>query len=71
MIAMMKLGERGRKCRVALIAIADRYLMHRLPGSGREAPEPNCPAVQAFTLDVIEAITIDAILNCSVRLTMP
>lgn len=26
---------------------------------------------QAFTLDVMEAITIDAILNCSSRLTMP
>src|SRR5678816_4561949 len=37
---MMKLCEHGRKCRVALIAIADRYLTHRLPrnGSGREAP---------------------------------
>lgn len=71
MIAMMKLGERGRKCRVALIAIADCYSMHRLPGSCREAPEPHCLMAQAFTLDVIDAITIDAILNCSVRLTMP
>src|SRR5262245_19839337 len=28
---MMKLRERRRKCRVALIAIADRYSTHRLP----------------------------------------
>src|SRR5215813_272916 len=28
---MMKFGERRRKCRVALITIADRYSTHRLP----------------------------------------
>ena len=37
------------------------------------APEPfhERLGVQAFTLDVIDAITIDAILNWSARLKMP
>jgi hypothetical protein len=40
---MMKLGEIEGKCRVALIAIADRYSANRLFENWlrRKAPEPN------------------------------
>jgi hypothetical protein len=73
---MMKRGSFRRKCRVALIAIAGRYSK----GTGKkiapaaQAPEPEEGRIDtyaAFTLDVIDAITIDAILNWSARLTMP
>jgi hypothetical protein len=46
---MMKLGEHGRKCRVALIAIADRYSTH--PENGLR-PESAASSPQAFTLDL-------------------
>jgi hypothetical protein len=62
------------KCRVALIAIARGYLNKpaKEMAAPQRAPEPDSERirVQAFTLDVIDAITIDAILNWSARLTM-
>src|SRR5215475_4132455 len=76
---MMRRDRLERKCRIALIAIAGRYSANptqKRNGSGRPNAEAKfcgpCGFMpQAFTLDVMEAITIDAILNCSSRLTMP
>ena len=56
MLAMMRRAGFVRKCRFALISIAARYFL---------------TTRHAFTLDVMEAITIDAILNWSARSTMP
>jgi hypothetical protein len=64
---MMTRGLSRRKCRIALIAIARGYLnkLVKKIGPAAKAPEPDSEyvSVQAFTLDVIDAITIDAILN--------
>jgi len=66
---MMTRRHSQRKCRVALIAIAARYLNK---SAKKMAPSRTRRSririregagAQAFTLDVIDAITIDAILN--------
>lgn len=67
MIAMMERTCSLRKCRVALESIAVRYFLMR----GRSWPPrrrwSGASAAEAiyfgFTLEVMDAITIDAILN--------
>ena len=64
MIAMMERTCSLRKCRVALESIAVRYFLTRgrswPPWSGASAAKA---IYFGFTLEVMDAITIDAILN--------
>jgi hypothetical protein len=63
---MMKRVRLTRKCRVALISIAVRYLL----GTDLRTPAPR-EAIRAgaalhyfcFTVEVMEPITVEAILN--------
>jgi hypothetical protein len=77
MTVMMKRVSSLRKCRVALDSIAMRYsLMRGLPELTpptirRGASSAGGDIYFPFTLEVIDAMTIDAILNCSLRFVMP
>ena len=55
----------------ALVSIAVRYSLTSSRPAPTLEPASNLRGHFDFTLEVIDAITIEAILNCSVRLTMP